>query len=94
MSGGWISGICYPALVFVSAFIGFRYIYKRVPWQRDYLAIFSAFLGIAGESFIIDTDHWRHFWMMLGTMWGMYAATERTRATPADVISDETSAAS
>ncbi|WP_223967617.1 O-antigen ligase [Bradyrhizobium sp. RD5-C2] len=92
MSGGWISGICYPALVFVSAIIGFRYIYKRVPWQRDYLAIFSAFLGIAGESFIIDTDHWRHFWMMLGTMWGMYAATERTRATPAEV-SDETSAA-
>lgn len=30
MSGGWISGICYPALVFVSAIIGFRYIYSRV----------------------------------------------------------------
>ena len=92
MSGGWISGVCYPALVFVTAIIGFRYVYKRVPWQRDYLAIFSAFLGIVGESFIIDTDHWRHFWLMLGTMWGMYAATERTRATPAEV-SDETSAA-
>ena len=91
MSGGWISGICYPALVFVSAIIGFRYIYSRVPWQRDYLAIFSAFLGIAGESFIIDTDHWRHFWMMLGTMWGMYAATERARAASIEV-SDETSA--
>ena len=63
-----------------------------MPWPRDYLAIFSAFLGIVGESFIIDTDHWRHFWLMLGTMWGMYAATERARATPAEV-SDETSAA-
>ena len=80
MSGGWISGVCYPALVFVTALTGFRYIFVPVPWQRTYLAIFSAFLGTVGESFIIDTDHWRHFWMMLGTMWGMYAAAERYKA--------------
>ena len=71
MSGGWMSGICYPALVFITVIMGFRHIFVRVPWQRAYLAIFSAFLGTVGESFIIDTDHWRHFWMMLGAMWGM-----------------------
>jgi hypothetical protein len=79
MSGGWISGLCYPALVFVTAITGFRYIFVRLPWQRTYLAIFSAFLGTVAESFIIDTDHWRHFWMMLGAMWGMYVAAERWR---------------
>ncbi|KWV46939.1 LpsH [Bradyrhizobium macuxiense] len=94
MSGGWISGVCYPALVFVSVITGFRYIFVRVPWQRAYLAIFSAFLGIVGESFIIDTDHWRHFWMMLGAMWGMYAAAERYRATSASSLNAEISAAS
>ena len=72
MSGGWLSGVCYPALVFITALNGFRHIFVRVPWQRAYLAIFSAYLGTVGESFIIDTDHWRHFWMMLGVMWGMY----------------------
>src|SRR5450631_1742750 len=77
MSGGWISGICYPALVFVTVIIGFRHVFTRVPWQRAYLAIFSAFLATVGESFIIDTDHWRHFWMMLGAMWGMFAAAQR-----------------
>jgi hypothetical protein len=80
MSGGWISGICYPALVFVTALTGFRYVFVPVPWQRTYLAIFSAYLGTVGESFIIDTDHWRHFWMMLGTMWAMYVAAERWKA--------------
>ena len=80
MSGGWISGICYPALVFVTALTGFRYIFVPVPWQRTYLAIFSAYLGTVGESFIIDTDHWRHFWMMLGAMWGMFVAAERYKA--------------
>jgi O-Antigen ligase len=79
MSGGWLSGVCYPALVFVTVIMGFRHVFVRVPWQRTYLAIFAAFLGTVGESFVIDTDHWRHFWMMLGAMWGMFAAAQRYR---------------
>jgi hypothetical protein len=80
MSGGWIAGVCYPALVFITVITGLRHAFVRVPWQRAYLAIFAAFLGTVGESFIIDTDHWRHFWMMLGAMWGMFAAAQRYRA--------------
>ena len=80
MSGGWIAGICYPALVFITVLMGFRHAFIRVPWQRAYLAIFSAFLCTVGEGFIIDTDHWRHFWMMLGIMWGMFAAAHRYMA--------------
>jgi O-antigen ligase/polysaccharide polymerase Wzy-like membrane protein len=80
MSGGWIAGVCYPALVFITVIMGFRHAFVRVPWQRAYLAIFAAFLGTVGEGFIIDTDHWRHFWMMLGAMWGMFAAAQRYRA--------------
>jgi hypothetical protein len=79
MSGGWISGACYPTLVFLTVILGFRHIFVRVPWQRTYLAIFSAFLATVGESFVIDTDHWRHFWMMLGALWGMFAAARPYR---------------
>jgi hypothetical protein len=81
MSGGWISGISYPALVFTTGLLGFRYIFVRTPWQRAYLAVFAAYLGTVGEAFIIDTDHWRHFWMMLGAMWGMFVATQQYIAT-------------
>jgi hypothetical protein len=83
MSGGWLSGICYPALIFTTLVLGFRHLFVRVPWQRAYLAIFAAFLGTVGESFVIDTDHWRHFWMMLGAMWGMIAAAQRYKTDPA-----------
>jgi hypothetical protein len=62
-------------------------LFVRVPWQRTYLAIFAAFLGTVGESFIIDTGHWRHFWMMLGTVWGMFVAAERYRATADHALS-------
>jgi hypothetical protein len=82
MSGGWLSGVCYPALVFVTVIMGFRHVFVRVPWQRAYLAIFAAFLGTVGESFVIDTDHWRHFWMMLGAMWGMFAAAQAYKTAP------------
>jgi hypothetical protein len=83
MSGGWISGVCYPALVLLTIIFGFRYVFVRVPWHRTYLAIFSAFLATVGESFVIDTDHWRHFWMILGALWGMFAAARPYRAAAA-----------
>src|SRR6266568_2324626 len=89
MSGGWISGICYPALVFLTVITGFRHVFVPVPWQRTYLAVFAAFLGTVGESFIIDPDHWRHFWMMLGTMWGLFVAAERYKAPSDEEFSDE-----
>lgn len=74
MSGGWIAGVCFPALVFITVIMGFKLIFVRVPWQRTYLAVFTAFFGTVCEAFIIDVDHWRHFWMMLGIMWAMIAA--------------------
>jgi len=86
MSGGWIAGVCYPALVFVTVIMGFRHVFVPVPWQRAYLAIFAAFLGTVGEGFIIDTDHWRHFWMMLGAMWGMFAAAQRYKTKPDQML--------
>ncbi len=87
MSGGWLSGVCYPALVFLTVIVGFRHIFIRVPWQRTYLAVFAAFLGTVGESFIIDTDHWRHFFMMLGVMWGLFAAAQPYNAASARAVS-------
>jgi hypothetical protein len=86
MSGGWISGICYPVLMFITVITGFRHVFVRVPWQRFYIVIFAAFLGAVGESFIIDTDHWRHFWMMLGMMWGMFAAAHQYMAKPNHIV--------
>lgn len=87
MSGGWIAGVCYPALIVVTVIMGFRHVLTQVPWQRSYLAIFAAFLGTAGENFVIDTDHWRHFWMMLGAMWGMFAAAQPYKGSSAPYVS-------
>jgi hypothetical protein len=35
------------------------------------------------EGFIIDTDHWRHFFLILGIIWGLAAAGHTAQRTNA-----------
>ena len=80
MSGGWLSGVCYPTLVLISLAYGLRLLFVATPWQPTFVVVYAAYLGTVAESAIIDTDHWRHFWMMLGAMWGLFAAAQRWMA--------------
>jgi hypothetical protein len=74
MSGGWLGGACYPTLVFLTLGFGIRTVFLRTPWQQTTITVFSAYFGVASESFIIDTDHWRHTFLLMGLMWGLVAA--------------------
>jgi O-antigen ligase len=75
MSGGWLTGVAYPTLILVTMVMGLRFIFVPTPWQSTYHAVYATFLGIAFESAIIDSDHWRHYYMIIGLMWGLMAAT-------------------
>jgi hypothetical protein len=78
-SNGWIGGIAYPTLVLVTLFVGFRALLVRTPWQPYLVAVFAAYLGTVAEGFIIGTEHWRHYYLLLGLIWGLAAATENAR---------------
>jgi hypothetical protein len=71
MSGGWLSGFAYLTLTLVTAAIGFRFVLLPTPWRATYQAVYAAFLGVAAESVIIDIDHWRHYFLILGVLWGL-----------------------
>ena len=77
MSGGWLSGACYPALIALTLVFGFRAVFVRTPWQQTTITVFAAFFGVVTESFIIDIDHWRHTFLLIGVMWGLIAAARR-----------------
>src|SRR5262245_47400317 len=77
MSGGWLGGLAYLTLTFVTAVRGLRFVFVRTPWQPTYHVVYAAFLGVAGESAIIDIDHWRHYFLILGVLWGLMAITTR-----------------
>jgi hypothetical protein len=81
MAGGWIAGISYLLLVALTLFVGFKAVQINTPWRPVMLAVFATFIGIAIEGAIIDTDHWRHFWLLLGTLWGGAIAAQRAART-------------
>jgi hypothetical protein len=75
MSGGWLAGVCYPVLVLVSLFYGMRAVFTRTPWQRATIVIYTAYFTTMAESAIIDSDHWRHAFLILGILWGLIVAS-------------------
>jgi uncharacterized membrane protein len=72
---GWLGGTAYATLVLVTLAMGIRTALTTTPWQHYLIAAYAAFVGEAGEGFIVDTDHWRHFFLLLGLIWGLSAAT-------------------
>ena len=74
-SYGWLGGIAYFMLVISTIIVGFKAMLIRSPWQGMAIALFCAFFATALQGVQIDTDHWRHFYWMLGLNWGLFAAS-------------------
>ncbi|MFZ3359697.1 MAG: O-antigen ligase family protein [Xanthobacteraceae bacterium] len=89
LNHGWIGGAAYLTLVVVTLYVGFRALWLRTPWQTFLIATYPSFVAMMLEGVWGDTDHWRHFYVVLGLVWGMVAATHRAvwmahRAQPTD----------
>jgi hypothetical protein len=75
-SYGWLGGIAYLMLVLTTLFVGFRAVLVRTPWQPFLVTTLAVYAGAALEGVVIDTDHWRHYFLLLGLIWGMSIATD------------------
>jgi O-antigen ligase len=74
-SYGWLGGFSYLTLVLLTLWLGFRTVFVRTPWQSYCIATVSTFTGVALEGLVIDTDHWRHYFLLVGMIWGFAIAT-------------------
>jgi hypothetical protein len=72
---GWIGGLSYLLLIISTVAVGFKTIFTRTPWQHYAIATFCPLFAMVLQGIQIDTDHWRHFYLLLGIVWGLYAAT-------------------
>jgi len=77
LSYGWIGGFAYVLLVLATLQQGLWTVWQRTPWQPFLIAAYSTFVGIAAEGLIVDTDHWRHFFLLVGLIWGLGIATSK-----------------
>jgi hypothetical protein len=72
---GWAGGMAYLTLLVATVWTAMRTVFVRTPWQPYLICAFATFVGEILEGFVIDTDHWRHFFLLLGMIWGLGAAT-------------------
>ena len=73
--------MAYVLLLLSTMMVGLRTALVRTPWQPYLITAVAAFIGEMAEGFVIDTDHWRHFFLLLGMIWGLAAATLRQART-------------
>jgi O-antigen ligase len=74
LNTGWLGGLLYIAAVAMTLAAGCRHVLKGTPTRPLFLIVLAAFVGNVLEGFIIDTDHWRHFYVLLSLLWGLMGA--------------------
>ncbi len=78
---GWLGAMAYVLLLLSTMMVGLHSALVRTPWQPYLITAVAAFIGEMAEGFVIDTDHWRHFYLLLGIIWGLAAVTQRQART-------------
>jgi len=82
VSGGFISLIGLVGAFGLTAVRGFRYA-MRGPRRGVFIVAYASFIGLIAEAIIIDINHWRHLYVLMGMMWGlMLAAPPSDRLPP------------
>lgn len=67
---GWIGFIAFLTLTFLTLGIGFKLLFRNRPWQPFLLVAYATYLEHVLIGNVIDTDHWRHFYLLFRIIWG------------------------
>lgn len=67
---GWLGFMCFVTMIIWTLSIGFRFLLRDRPWQPHLMIAWIAIVGHTIIANVIDIDHWRHFYLLLGIIWG------------------------
>jgi hypothetical protein len=71
---GWGGGAVYYLLVILTLWRGIASLTKPSPFRPMMIPLVATFTMVVGESAIIDSDHWRHYYLLVGLIWGISTA--------------------
>lgn len=74
LSYGWGGGALYFLLVGSTLFLGVKGLLRPSRYRLFMIPLIATFSMLVLESAIIDTDHWRHWFLLAGLIWGVSAA--------------------
>jgi O-antigen ligase len=77
----WLGFAAYMALTWITLGIGFKLLFRKRPWQQFLVCAYAVYVAHVFVGNIIDTDHWRHFYLLVGIIWGCYGLEKRHQRT-------------
>ncbi|MEO5808148.1 O-antigen ligase family protein [Devosia sp.] len=78
---GWGGGAMYYMFAALTLWKGFSSLTRPSPFRPLMIPLISTFAMLAGEAAIIDIDHWRHYYLLAGLIWGVSAAIRNSKRT-------------
>ncbi len=83
---GWGGGGLYYLMVLLTLWRGMAALTVNSRYRLVMIPLMSTYVMLVGESAIIDSDHWRHYFLIVGLIWGVASAINnhpvRTRRQP------------
>lgn len=76
-SYGWLGFVTFISLLITTLGLGYRLLLRDRPWQPYVMIAWTVVLGHVIIGNVIDIDHWRHFYLLLGIIWGGIALENR-----------------
>ncbi|MGQ2906668.1 MAG: O-antigen ligase family protein [Aliihoeflea sp.] len=80
MDYGWLGFAAYVSLLVFTVTAGFRILFRQRVWQPFLLCAWVVFIGHILLGTVIDMDHWRHFYLLMGIIWGCVGLEARHQA--------------
>lgn len=74
LSYGWGGGVVLVLLIATTIWRGVRFVIRPSPNRLLLIPLISTYSVLCVEAAIIDLDHWRHFYLLAGLIWGVTAA--------------------
>lgn len=71
---GWGGGFVFVVFIVVTIWRGVKFVFRRSPNRLLLIPLIGVFIPLSVEAAIIDLDHWRHFFLAAGLIWGVTAA--------------------
>ncbi|MET3896294.1 O-antigen ligase [Devosia sp. UYZn731] len=79
---GWGGGAVYYLLVILTLWRGIASLTKPSPYRLMMIPLVATYTMLVGESAIIDSDHWRHYFLLVGLIWGVASAINHGKRDP------------
>lgn len=79
MAYGWLGFATYLAMTIWTIFGPLKLLLLDRPWTPYLQVAWAAFVGHIIIAYVIDIDHWRHVYLMIGVVWGCMALEKRWR---------------